>query len=133
MQTHQWDDDAATVPTARAAALQPSCARFAATNSKSKSTCAVPPNVSLCFRSIAILRRGQVVPRYFFHVYDGEDRVLQDTQGVELPNKLGVLEACRGIVEAVLSEDDFLDLTRGSKSFRITDESDRIVEEVPFH
>ncbi len=72
------------------------------------------------------------MPTYFFHVYDGEDRVLQDTQGIELPNKLGVLEACRGFIEAVLSEEDFLDVTGGSRSFRITDESDRIVEEVPF-
>ena len=79
------------------------------------------------------LRRGQVVPRYFFHVYDGGNRVLQDMQGVEQPNQSSVLDACRGIVEAVLSEDDFLDLTRGSRSFRITDESDRIVEEIPFH
>ena len=79
-----------------------------------------------------MLRRGQVVSRYFFHVYDGEDRVLQDTQGVELPNNLGVLEACRSIIEAVLSEEDFFDVTGGTRSFRITDESDRIVEEVPF-
>ena len=72
------------------------------------------------------------MPTYFFHVYDREDRVLQDMQGVELPNKLGVLAACRSFIEAVLSEDDFFDVTCGSKSFRITDESDRIVQEVPF-
>jgi hypothetical protein len=72
------------------------------------------------------------MPKYFFHVYDGEDRVLQDTQGVELPNKLGVLEACRSFIEAVLSEEHFFDVTGGSKSFRIADEGDRIVEEVPF-
>jgi len=58
--------------------------------------------------------------------------VLQDTQGVELPNKLGALAACRSIIEAVLSEGDFFDAISGSKSFRITDESDRIVEEIPF-
>ena len=73
-----------------------------------------------------------MVPRYFFHVYDGEDRVLQDTQGVELTNNLGVLEACRSIIEAVLSEEDYFDVTGGSRSCRITDESDRTVEEVPF-
>jgi hypothetical protein len=77
-------------------------------------------------------RRGQVVPRYFFHVYDGENRVLQDTRGVELPNKLGALAACRSIIEAVLSEEDFFDAISGGRSFRITDEADRIVEEVPF-
>jgi hypothetical protein len=46
-----------------------------------------------------------VVPRYIFHAHDREDRVLQDTQGVELPNKLGVVEACRSIIETVLSKE----------------------------
>jgi hypothetical protein len=64
-------------------------------------------------------------------VQDGNE-LIQDNEGVELPNIEAVKEECRRIIESVLDEPEFRDQRAPGRSLRITDESGRPVLIMPF-
>jgi hypothetical protein len=71
------------------------------------------------------------MPRYFFHVQDGDDFV-PDKEGILLPDLDTAREQCRQIVDDVLDEPQNRDERSSERSFRITDESGREVLWLPF-
>ena len=72
------------------------------------------------------------MPKYFFHVYDGDQLVVHDTQGVELPDESEVTAASRSMIETVLSEPEFAREISTSRSFQVVDESGRVGIIIPF-
>jgi hypothetical protein len=74
-----------------------------------------------------------VVPRYFFHVYDGNAIIARDTQGIDLPEKSAALQKCAAIVRSVLDEEGLSGSFTEEKVLRVVDESDRIIATVPLH
>jgi hypothetical protein len=73
------------------------------------------------------------VPRYFFHVYDGDQLVIEDAQGIELPNEQAAREASESMIKAVLGEPEFVQTASANRSFHVIDESGRIIISIPFN
>jgi hypothetical protein len=71
------------------------------------------------------------MPRYFFHVRDGET-VIPDDRGVDLPNLDDALEQCRRVVREVLNETENRDKLTADRQFEIVDELGRLVLTIPF-
>jgi hypothetical protein len=74
-----------------------------------------------------------VVPRYFFHVYDGDEMVVQDSHGLDFASKLSLKENLARIVGAVIDEEALDYMVTGSKVLRVVDANDRVVIIVPLH
>ena len=72
----------------------------------------------------------QALPRYFFHVRDGDELILLDREGLELPNH--VPRECHGLVRRVLNEDPYGAELLPSRQFEIVDEQGRLVLNIPF-
>jgi hypothetical protein len=72
------------------------------------------------------------VPKYFFHVYDGDVLIVRDTQGVELLRESAAVERCARIVRAVLEEADFAEAIAENRAILVVDENDRVLVTVPF-
>jgi hypothetical protein len=72
-----------------------------------------------------------VVPRYFFHVYDGDVVILRDTQGFEFPSESALRENCAVVVQAVVEEEALDPSITNDRIIRVVDENDRVVIEVP--
>jgi hypothetical protein len=71
------------------------------------------------------------MPRYFFNVQEG-DELIEDSEGIDLPNVAAVEEECRRIIKSVLNEPGFRDELLPGRSIRIDDASGRTVLVVPF-
>jgi hypothetical protein len=71
------------------------------------------------------------MPRHFFHVQDGDD-VMRDVKGIDLPDRDAVREECSRIIVAVLAEPEFCGERTSGRSFRVEDESGRLVLLFPF-
>jgi hypothetical protein len=71
------------------------------------------------------------MPRYFFHVRDGDDLIL-DREGLELPDLDSALEECRSLVRTVLNEDQHRAILSPGRQFEIVDELGRLVLVIPF-
>ena len=71
------------------------------------------------------------MPRYFFHVRDGDELIL-DPEGLELPNHESVPSACHGLVREVLDEDQYRAELLDDRQFEIVDEQGRLVLNIPF-
>jgi hypothetical protein len=82
--------------------------------------------------TIPILPRGNAVPKYFFHVYDGDQPVVQDSEGIELPNESEIERASSRMLKEVLGEPEFVETRGAGKSFHVVDESGRIIAIIPF-
>ena len=70
------------------------------------------------------------MPRYFFHVRDGDELIL-DHEGLELPDP-EVLDECRSVVREVLHEDEHRAELVAGRQFEIVDELGRLVVTIPF-
>ena len=71
------------------------------------------------------------MPRYFFHVRDGDELIL-DPEGLELPNHGSVPSACQSLVREVLDEDQYRAELLDGRQFEIVDEQGRLVLIIPF-
>jgi hypothetical protein len=71
------------------------------------------------------------MPRYFFHVRDG-DELIPDPEGVELPNFDSAADECRRIVREVMSAEPFRSELEADRQFEITDEQGRLALLIPF-
>jgi hypothetical protein len=74
-----------------------------------------------------------VVPRYFFHVYDGDVMIVQDSQGLDLSSKSALKQNLARIVGAVIDEEALDHMVTGNKVLRVVDANDRVVLTVPLH
>jgi len=74
-----------------------------------------------------------LVPKYFFHVYDGDEMVVQDSQGLDLASKSVLKENLARIVGTVIEEEALDYMATGSKVLRVVDVSGRVVITVPLH
>ena len=72
------------------------------------------------------------LPRYYFHIYDSDKLIVEDSEGLELTNLQSVSEECRSFIESVLSEPDWQDEKARGREFRVIDEHGRQVFVVPF-
>jgi hypothetical protein len=71
------------------------------------------------------------MPRYFFHVRDGDELIL-DREGLDLPDLESAADECRRLVRAVLNEDQFRALLTPGRKFEVVDELGRLVLIIPF-
>ncbi|MDQ0558665.1 hypothetical protein QO004_000440 [Rhizobium mesoamericanum] len=69
--------------------------------------------------------------RYFFHIRDGDDLV-EDTDGVELPDHASAREEAVRAAREMLAEKLLLGERIDGELFEVTDESGRVVETIPF-
>jgi len=77
-------------------------------------------------------RHESAMPRYFFHVRDGDELILLDREGLELPNHEFVPSACQSLVREVLDEDQSRAELLDDRQFEIVDEQGRLVLNIPF-
>jgi hypothetical protein len=82
-------------------------------------------------RRKALGRKEFGMPTYFFHVRD-RGELIEDREGLELPNLRFVLGECRRIVQAVLSEEEWRDTLDTERQFEIVDGGGRLLLAVPF-
>ena len=72
------------------------------------------------------------MPRYFFHVRDGDELILLDREGLELPNHEFVPSACQSMVRELLNEDQYRAELLPGRQFEIVDEQGHLVLIIPF-
>ena len=72
------------------------------------------------------------MPRYFFHVRDGDELILLDPEGLELPNHESVPSACESLVREVLDEDQYRAELLPGRQFEVVDGQGRLVLIIPF-
>jgi hypothetical protein len=87
---------------------------------------------SLSSDTIAAPAERKVVPRYFYHVYDGDSLIVHDNQGIELPNEQAAREASESMIKAVLGEPEFVQTASANRSFHVVDESGRTIVVILF-
>jgi hypothetical protein len=83
-------------------------------------------------RPMADPAERKVVPKYFYHVYDGDSPIVHDNQGVELPDETAAIEASERLIKSVLRDAEFADMSGGRKSFHVVDDSGRTIVVIPF-
>jgi hypothetical protein len=72
------------------------------------------------------------MPKYFFHVYVGEQRIEEDQYGLELADFAEAQEKYAGIIQATLSETEWAGELKGGREFRVLDEQGHVILKVPF-
>ena len=71
------------------------------------------------------------MPKYFFHVRHHAG-LIEDRDGLELPDLEAVIEECRRIVREVLDEEQWRDDLAADRKFEIVDELGRVAFTIPF-
>jgi hypothetical protein len=70
----------------------------------------------------SLLREETMVPRYFFHVYDGDTLMVCDSQGFDLHTKSAAIEKWASIIRAVIDEEAFAEIMGDDRVIRVVDE-----------
>jgi hypothetical protein len=71
------------------------------------------------------------MPRYFFHVRDREN-LIEDQEGVELPDMEAARDQFQRAIRAVLDEEEWQDDVSFESELHVVDESGRTVLVTPF-
>lgn len=79
----------------------------------------------------AIRPRAKSMPRYYFHVRDGE-QLIEDKDGVKLADLESLGEECKAIVESLLQEEGWLKEDNSHLRLEVVDELGEVVFVVPF-
>jgi len=71
------------------------------------------------------------MPCYYFHIRD-DSVLLEDPDGIELPNLDAAREECRKLILSVLQEEGMTEGFSAKREFQVVDESGETVLVVPF-
>jgi Domain of unknown function (DUF6894) len=71
------------------------------------------------------------MPCYYFHIRD-DGVLLEDPDGIELPNLDAAREECRKLILSVLQEEGMTQEFSAKREFQVVDESGETVLVVPF-
>jgi hypothetical protein len=77
------------------------------------------------------LFRGEIVPRYFFHVHIGED-IISDPEGQEFPDADAAWKATKATARNIMSTELPQSVNWASCHIEVKDETGEIVMEFPF-
>lgn len=71
------------------------------------------------------------MPRYFFHIRDN-GTLVEDPDGIELPDMADVQDECRRLILSVLQEEEPTEDFLANREFLVADELGRAILTVPF-
>ena len=72
------------------------------------------------------------MPRYYFHVYDGEQMIEGDQRGLDLPDIAAAQDEYARIIRATLAEEEWQGKLPGSRELRVFGEYGQFILSVPF-
>jgi hypothetical protein len=71
------------------------------------------------------------MPRYFFHIRD-HGRMIEDEEGIDLPDMETAKDECQRAIRAVLDDDEWRENVSPNAELHVVDELGRTVLIVPF-